>query len=850
LREILWGAARILLGDSAEVAADKLERLVHALLEEAGADPGEVDRVLFALATTAGIALPENPLEEMSPESIGEELGLAWPRFLSALAARASTLVVIDDLHRGEPPLLDMVEHLVSRSTGPVFIIATGRPELAQMRAGWSGRSGMSQINLDPLSDSQAETLLHELLPSVGPGLRQRILAAAEGNPLFAEEIVAHLIDQGVLAWTSDGIAEAAADANVTIPDTVRALLAARVDGLPVDEKRTLQDAAVVGRIFWTTPLEAMRDGAVRRALRELEKKGLVLTRPTSSLSGETELAFRHGLIREVAYESIPKGRRATLHAEVGRWIEELAGGRREEYVELIAHHYESAARPEDSELAWPADATRRDEVRRSAVVALLDAGRAATAKFAIDQALDFGERALTLARTDAERLAALELKAQAAHAGVRADEAWSYYLTALELAERLGDLGVIQRLRARATLLWSRYAGALTGDEWKAKAAEIVQGGLELADTAPASFELGALLAGRACFRFWRVAPHSKEDARRDAERAVAIAQEIGSETLLSYALDMLAMETAEGFCESAELAERTLAVGRTMEDRGEAHEMFVTASISFAGAGRFEEAVGAGAEAAALAARLGPHRRLHAGSAQTTALLPLGRFAELAEATAKAPDLVAEEGMHTCFHGLAALAGQALAAFELNEAETSKRALEIYDATTVSQSGAYAYRLVDILRPLIGVEDARRRAEQLEEHRSVQGQVYRLRLELQLGALERDWEQLHGFAEKARALAGSACAPHLEWIADWGKAVELADHGQIRESIAKARTVASALEAYGERYLAARLLVDLLPFLEAGAASELAADAIPRLEAMGAAGSTAEAGRWLTSR
>jgi hypothetical protein len=146
--------------------------------------------------------------------------------------------------------------------------------------------------------------------------------------------------------------------------------------------------------------------------------------------------------------------------------------------------------------------------------------------------------------------------------------------------------------------------------------------------------------------------------------------------------------------------------------------------------------------------------------------------------------------------------------------------------------------------------VEDARRRAEQLEEHRSVQGQVYRLRLELQLGALERDWEQLHGFAEKARALAGSACAPHLEWIADWGKAVELADHGQIRESIAKARTVASALEAYGERYLAARLLVDLLPFLEAGAASELAADAIPRLEAMGAAGSTAEAGRWLTSR
>jgi class 3 adenylate cyclase/predicted ATPase len=851
LREILWGTAGILLDDPAEVAAEKLTKLGRGVFDDdRSLDSAEVDRVLFALATTAGISLPENPLEQMSPESIGEELGLAWPRFLSALASRRPTLVVIDDLHRGEPPLLDMVEHLVSRSSGPVFLLATARPELAEIRPGWSGRAGMSQLSLEPLSETHAEELIDELLPSVGSGLRRRVLAAAEGNPLFAEEIVAHLVDQGALAHAPEGLVEVADEVAVTIPDTVRALLSARVDALPAEEKRTLQDGAVVGRIFWATTLESMRDDDIRPALGALEAKGLVQTRSRSALPGQTELAFRHGLIREVAYESIPKGRRAAAHAEVGRWIEDLVGDRREEYIELIAHHYESAARPEDAELAWPTDSARRDELRVKAVDALMEAGRAATTKFAIDPALAFGDRALTLASTDAERLAALEVKAQAAHAGVRADDAWSHYLEALELAERLGDLGVIQRLRARATLLWARYAGALTGDEWKSNAAEIVQGGLELADTAQATFELGALLAGRAAFRFWKVASHSKEDARRDAERAVAIAQEVGSETLLSYALDTLAMETAEGFCESAELAERTLAVGRTMEDRGEAHEMFVTASISFAGAGRFEEAVGAGADAAALATRLGPHRRLHAGSAQTTALLPLGRFAELAEATAKAPDLVAEEGMHTCFHGLTALAGQALAAFELNEAEASKRALDVYDATAVSGVGLFAYHLVEILRPLIGVEDARRRAEQLEKAEGAQGEVYRLRLELQLGALERDWEQLHGFAEKARALAESACAPHLEWVADWGEAVELADRGQIRESIAKARTAASALEAYGERYLAARLLVDLLPCLDAAAASELAEDAVQRLEAVGASASAAEARTWLSSR
>jgi len=851
LREILWGASGILLGDPAEVAAEKLRRLVWTLFEDAGVEPGEVDRVLFALATTAGIVLPENPLDEMSPESIGEELGLAWPRFLSALAARGPTLVVIEDLHRGEPPLLDMIEHLVSRSTGPVFMVATGRPELAQLRAGWSAKPGMSQMSLEPLSDLQAEQLLHELLPNVGSGLRQRILAAAEGNALFAEEIVAHLIDQGVLARTPEGLVEVAHDATVTIPDTVRALLAARVDALPSEEKQTLQDAAVVGRIFWETMLESIRAHQVRPSLRALEDKGFVVTRTTSSLPGQTELSFRHGLVREVAYESIPKGRRAAAHAEVGRSIEELAGDRRAEYVELIAYHYESAARPEDSELAWPSDAARRDDVRTKGVAALLDAGRAATAKFAIDQALGFGDRALALARTDAERLAAFELKALAAHASVRADEAWSYYFEALAVAERLGDPGTTQRLRAHVTLLWSRYRGALTGEEWKPRAVEILRQGLEHADEGRASFELGALLVGRAALRFWKMVPHSKEDARRDAERAVAIAQEIGSQTLLSYALDGLSVEiTQDGFCESAELAARALAVGRSMEDRGEAHELLVTAAIAFADAGRFDEAAEAGAEASSLAARLGPHRGLHAGSAQTNALLPPGRFAELQEATATAPDLVAEEGMHTCFHGLIALAGQALSASEAHDTGAAKRALQVYDTAAVSGTGIHAHRTIEILRPLIGADEARRRVEQLDVGESVQGEVYRLRVELQLSALEREWERLQELADRARTLAPSACAPYLVWIADWGEAVEFAERGQTHDAIARARAAASALEAYGERYLAARLLVDLLPVLDAREAKQVAEDAIRRLEAMGARESAAEAGRWLSRR
>ena len=852
LREIIWSAAGILIDDGAEVAAEKLRRLLGTLFEGA-AELEEHDRVLFAVATTAGISLPGNPLEGISPETIGEELGLAWPRLLSALAARRPTIVVIDDLHRAEPPLLDMVEHLLVRSTGPLLIVATGRPELAQLRPGWSAKPRVSQIGLEPLSDTHAKQLLLELAPTMGEELREKVLGAAEGNPLFVEEIVEHLVDQRVLARADGGIVESTPDAEVKIPDTVRAVLAARVDALPADEKQALQAAAVVGRVFWATTLESVLDGSMRSTLRALEDKSFVVTRPTSSLVGRVELAFRHGLIREVAYDSLPKARRASTHAEVARWLEEIAGDRRHEYIELIAHHYEAAAQPEDSELAWPSDLERRDRIRRAAVAALTDAGRAEAAKFSIDQALGFGDRALALARTDDERLAAFELKADAAHAAVRADEAWEHYLEAVAAAERLGDLAEARRLRARATLHWQRWRGMMTGDEWIAKAREFVDRGLDEVGDGPASFELGAFLAGRAVMGFWLLDPRTAKDARQDGERAIEIAQEIGSETLLSYALDGLYMEVMrDGFCESGSFARRAAEVGQSMNDRGEAHELLVTSALAFADAGRFDDAAAVGAETVELAARLGPHRTLHSGSALTRALLPLGRLVELRDATATAPALVAEEGMRTCFHGLRALAGQALSAFECGDDEAARRALEVFDGAKIgSPSHFFPRETLEILRPVVGVPDARRRlaalAPEPEDRPNSQHLVHRLRLELQLSALERSWDLLDELIDRARMLSHAACAPALESIADWAHAVRLADRGEVSQACAIALSAVAELEERGERYLGARLLVDLLPALDPEQATKVATRATKRLDAMGATSSASEARTYL---
>ncbi len=851
LREILWGAAGILIDDDAEIAAEKLRRLVCDLFEGAG-EADETDRVLFAVAMTAGIALPGNPLEGVSPESIGEELGLAWPRLLSALAERRPTVVVIDDLHRGEPPLLDMVEHLLARSTGPLLLVVTGRPELAELRSGWGARPRVSQISLEALSDAHAEQLFGELAPTVGTSLRERILAAAEGNPLFVEEIVEHLVDQGVLARTGGEIVEVTPDAEVTIPDTIRAVLTARVDALPADEKLVLHTAAVIGRVFWTATLESMLDEPVRPALRTLEEKGFVLTRPTSSLRGQGELSFRHGLTREVAYDSIPKARRASAHAEVAHWLEEIAGDRRDEYVELIAHHYESAARAEDAELAWPDDFDRREEIRRAAVGALIDAGRAEAATFSIDQALGFGDRALALAHTDIERLQALELKAHAAQAAVRTEEAWTAYLEAVAAAERLGDSAEAMRLRAHATLLWARWRGMMVGEEWIHRAKEMLEQGLAEVEDGPPSFELGAFLVGRAATRFWNLAEHPHEEARHDAERAVEIARQVDSETLLSYALDWLYMELMhEGFCESGAFAQRAVEVGRSMDDRGEAHELLVTSAIAFAHAGRFDEAAGVASETVALAARLGPHRSLHSGSALTSAFVPAGRLAELREMTAAAPTLVVEEGMNTCFHGLMALAGQALCAFECGDADDARRALDVFDSASISGAELFPPQAIDVLRPLTGIDDAQRRLDRLvpeaEGRPDVQRLVQRLRVELQLKALARDRVAVEDLAGRARALSRSACAPSLEWIADWALALQLADRGDVDPAGAKALAAVAALESYGERYLAARLLVDLLPALDPEKAKGIAADAAIRLDAMGASNSAAEARTYL---
>ena len=395
LGEMLREACGISLADPLETTQARCSSGLREILGRVG--PAELDATVFALAATCGVPLPGSPLERLEPKAVADELARAWPRFATACAADGPALLVVEDLHWAGPELLETLELTVARASGPLLVVATTRPELADTHPGFGGQAGedLASISLRPLTDGHSRELLASLTPTgrLPDELGEEVLARAEGNPLFLEELVLHLAGPGTGA----------------LPDSLQALLAARIDALATADKRVLQRAAVVGRVFWEDPVERdLGRERVAAGLRSLERRGFVVRRPASSLPGQTELAFRHALIHEVAYRSIPKVQRARAHAEVGTWLEELAGGRRDEFAELLAYHFGAAADEETAALAWPEPADRQ-QVRARAFRHLVQAGAAARRRFAVAKAVELHEQAGALAATDQERRVVLE---------------------------------------------------------------------------------------------------------------------------------------------------------------------------------------------------------------------------------------------------------------------------------------------------------------------------------------------------------------------------------------------------------------------------------------------------------
>jgi class 3 adenylate cyclase/tetratricopeptide (TPR) repeat protein len=318
--------------------------------------------------------------------------------------ARARPLVVVfDDIHWAEPTFLDLVEHLADWTRdAAVLIVCVARPELLDVRPGWGGgKLNATSILLEPLDGAAASRLVDNLLGSaeIPDSARERILLAAEGNPLFVEEMLGMLIDDGLLRFDG-GMWRAVDDlADLTVPPTIQLLLAARIDRLDAEERAVMERGAVEGKVFHTGAVatlapERLRPN-VRTRLLALARKELI--RPDrAEFAGEDAFRFRHLLIRDAAYQAMPKEQRADLHERYAAWLEGAAGDRVAEYEEILAHHLEQAYRyrlelgPVDERgLALAAVAARRF---RSSAERAVQRGDYAAARRLMERAVDLLE--------------------------------------------------------------------------------------------------------------------------------------------------------------------------------------------------------------------------------------------------------------------------------------------------------------------------------------------------------------------------------------------------------------------------------------------------------------------------
>jgi class 3 adenylate cyclase/tetratricopeptide (TPR) repeat protein len=467
------------------------------------------------------VARPLRALLGANEPATADEIAFAVRKLLEEAAAERPLVVVWDDLHWAEPTFLDLVEHIADWSRGaPILLLCMARPELLDSRPGWGGgKLHATTVLVEPLGREACNVLLDDLGDDLSPDLRDRILASADGNPLFVEEMVAMVRE--------------APGREVQVPPTISALLSARLDQLEPPERAALERGSVEGAVFHRTAVEAL-DGDPAQILRLVRKE---LVRPDkATLPGDDAFRFRHILIRDAAYEALPKAARAALHERFADWLD----GRAPELVELdeiVGYHLEQATL---YRLELGALTEAEQETAARAAERLQDAGKRALERRDPNAGAGLLERGLSLVRRD-ERRPELE---------------WS-------LIRALIDLGRFGDALARAEDMTAR--GVETGDrriELYGRLAREFAGFLgalpeegsmamltDLAETARAEFEATGDELGIALT--WFALAHVHHNAMQWQKRhdALELAHHHAREAEDDYLVEMIVLWLAAGY-------------------------------------------------------------------------------------------------------------------------------------------------------------------------------------------------------------------------------------------------------------------------------------------------------------
>jgi class 3 adenylate cyclase len=571
LRAVLYR----LIGASEDAAPSAVRDAITNWLAESDVDG--LERVASLLAATVGVG-DEEALDRAA-------LFAAWRTAIEVAARKVPLVIVFEDLHWSSDSLLDLVEFVMApRGDAPVLMIALTRPELLDRRPSWGGgRRNHLALSLEPLADGAIRKLVEHLLESRQPDVIERIVARAEGNPFYAGELVRAFMERGGTV--------------ATLPDTVQATVLARLDGLREDERRLIQIGSVFGRSFRASGVESIAADLAGRATAICEvliEKDLV--RP----SGPDGFVFRHILIREVAYQTLPRATRARLHAAAARWIEARAPGREEAVAELIAYHYREAVT-----LATAASADELDTVatRRSAVHWLVRASDAALTGAANIEASRHLRAAIELAEPPEigdlyERLADTQ-----ADAGQSVDA----YRAALE---RTSDADPDRALRLLGGVLvaLTRSAGSLADRPSEAELGALRARGAALAAVATQPLAQARYHIAEGFYAFWlsNVRPPTEAElagSEKHATQALALAKGMDDARLQSAALDALSANEMQraGWAASREInRSRLLLVDRL--DLVEKMDVYSVLTWSSVALGDLDEAVRTSREGLAL--------------------------------------------------------------------------------------------------------------------------------------------------------------------------------------------------------------------------------------------------------
>jgi predicted ATPase len=460
-----------------------------------------------------------------------ESLFSAWRLFYERLAEQMPTCMVFEDMQWADPSLLDFVEYLLEWSKNhALFVLALARPELTERHPTWgAGMRSSTTLYLEPLPPDAMGELLSGLVPGLPEELREEILDRAEGVPLYAVETVRMLLDRGVLVRQGSSYKPAGPIGALEVPETLHALIAARLDGLTPEERRIIQDAAVLGKTFRVSGLSVVSgvsEAELEPLLASLVKKE-VLNLQADPVSPERgQYAFLQELVKRIAYDTLSKKDRKERHLAAARFIESSWGPDEEEFVEIVASHYLEAWR------AAP-DAEDVGEIKERARELLMRAGERAVSLAAHLEALRYFEQAAELADDDAVRAGLIERGGMAAQAAGDADGAIGRFERAIELFEAERQTHPAARVSARlGIVMWQRGRIAEAVDRME-RSFEVLSAEEPDEDFAALAAELGRLdfFAGRI------------DSAQERIEVAIDIAEALWIPEVFSNALNTKAI-------------------------------------------------------------------------------------------------------------------------------------------------------------------------------------------------------------------------------------------------------------------------------------------------------------------